>query len=116
MELPDMVEDITIQSDISFLDSKKHEHKQQKMTPPTVARARTVFGLDTLKTKENRAIHVWKNTVSQLSEKERIESEKRQKDDDIYDILLHPALIVREKKFPFYTLNPLRFCLFIILL
>jgi hypothetical protein len=60
----------------------------------SVARARTVLGFDSLKVKETRAIHVWRETVSQLL----IPCAEGQSDSDeaseIYKIMAHPALVV----------------------
>lgn len=60
-----------------------------------VARARTVLGLDSLKSKETRAIHVWKNTITQLlsanpDQDNVVDNDKR----ELYRIMAHPALTV----------------------
>lgn len=73
----------------------------------SVARARTVLRLDSVKSREMRAISVWKDTVSQLSldglhyddsNNSSIEEEELQEDNELYEILTHPALIVKYTK------------------
>lgn len=59
-----------------------------------VARARTVLGLDSPKSRETRAIHVWRENVSQLllpSTEDQIDSDGAL---EMYKILSSPALIV----------------------
>ncbi|KAG2206293.1 hypothetical protein INT47_007307, partial [Mucor saturninus] len=51
-----------------------------------VARARTVLRLDSNKSREIRAIHVWKEAIAQLSTTD-------DEQDELYTILSHPALI-----------------------
>lgn len=52
-----------------------------------VARARTVLRLDSMKSREIRAIHVWKEAIAQLTTND-------DEQDELYTILSHPALIV----------------------
>ncbi|GAA5798354.1 Dbl homology domain-containing protein [Helicostylum pulchrum] len=73
---------ITTNSDI-VVDMKKQNNRLSG-----VARARTVLRLDSNKTREIKAIHVWKDTVSQLSLTDNYEAEQ-----DLYHILSHPALL-----------------------
>ncbi|GAN08572.1 hypothetical protein MAM1_0212d08086 [Mucor ambiguus] len=58
-----------------------------------VARARTVLGLDSLKSKETRAIHVWKNTITQLlsanPDQDCVGDDDKR---ELYKIMAHPAL------------------------
>lgn len=83
---PVLLEDnvvIATSSDI-VVDTKKQNNRLSG-----VARARTVLRLDSNKTREIKAIHVWKDTVSQLSLTDNYEAEQ-----DLYHILSHPALLV----------------------
>lgn len=83
---PVLLEDnvvIATSSDI-VVDMKKQNNRLSG-----VARARTVLRLDSNKTREIKAIHVWKDTVSQLSLTDNYEAEQ-----DLYHILSHPALLV----------------------
>ncbi|GAA5811688.1 hypothetical protein MFLAVUS_005129 [Mucor flavus] len=82
---PVLLEDnvvIATSSDI-VVDTKKQNNRLSG-----VARARTVLRLDSNKTREIKAIHVWKDTVSQLSLTDNYEAEQ-----DLYHILSHPALL-----------------------
>ncbi|KAG2230981.1 hypothetical protein INT48_002760 [Thamnidium elegans] len=74
---------IATNSDIVGVDMKKQNNRLSG-----VARARTVLRLDSNKTREIKAIHVWKDTVSQLSLTDNYEAEQ-----DLYHILSHPALL-----------------------
>ncbi|CAO3650589.1 unnamed protein product [Mucor hiemalis] len=102
---------VGIQSEITFATSttvKKRnlsrspsqQQQQQVNRLSGVARARTVLGLDSLRSKEMRAIHLWKDTVSQLSldesmygESNIIGEEDEDDNDGLIEILSHPALI-----------------------
>lgn len=71
-----------IQSDITFPTTNNNNKRLSG-----VARARTVLGLDSNKSREIRAIHVWKEAIAQLSTTD-------DEQDELYNILSHPALIV----------------------
>lgn len=75
-----------IQSDITFLTTTSNKRLSG------VARARTVLRFDSNHKREMKALDVWKDTITQLSEdveENRLEAEK-----DLYHILSHPALLV----------------------
>ncbi|KAI8372446.1 Dbl homology domain-containing protein [Blakeslea trispora] len=105
--------EIGMQSDITFAcstsssqSSNKDRHwstfsyaKEKRLS--SVARARTVFGFGSLRSKESRAIGVWRNTVSQLLSEpnnnfkaEVIEENSHYQ--ELYRIITHPALITEE--------------------
>jgi hypothetical protein len=106
----------TVQSEITLSSAsfKKNyclsrsisQNKEKRLSGVVnVARARTVLGLDSLKSKETRAIHVWKNTITQLlsTNPDRdymLDNDKR----DLYKIITHPALIVSFLFFLFFFL------------
>lgn len=71
------------QSDITFPTMISNNNKRLS----GVARARTVLRLDSNKSREIRAIHVWKEAIAQLSTTD-------DEQDELYTILSHPALIV----------------------
>ena len=119
----------TVQSDITLssisikknycLSRSNSQNKEKRLSGVVnVARARTVLGLDSLKSKETRAIHVWKNTITQLLSTNpdqdcMLDNDKR----ELYKIITHPALIV---SFFFFFLknifiNILTFIIFLII-
>ncbi|KAL7311600.1 hypothetical protein PS15m_009339 [Mucor circinelloides] len=95
----------TVQSDIALsstsikrdycISRSISQNKEKRLSGVVnVARARTVLGLDSLKSKETRAIHVWKNTITQLLSANpdqdcMLDNDKR----ELYKIMAHPALI-----------------------
>lgn len=118
---------VGIQSEINFATGTTIKKRNLSRTPSQqqqqqvnrlsgVARARTVLGLDSLRSREMRAISLWKDTVSQLSldesmmygESNIIGEEDEEDDNDgndgLIEILSHPALIVNV--FPKKFLNP----------
>ncbi|KAL9554153.1 hypothetical protein MBANPS3_002953 [Mucor bainieri] len=94
----------TVQSDIALsstsikrdycISRSISQNKEKRLSGVVnVARARTVLGLDSLKSKETRAIHVWKNTITQLLSANPdqdcvVDNDKR----ELYKIMAHPAL------------------------
>lgn len=105
---------VGLQSEITFATTVKkrnlsrtpsQQQQQQVNRLSGVARARTVLGLDSLRSREMRAINLWKDTVSQLSldesmmygESNIIGEEDEEDDNDgndgLIEILSHPALI-----------------------
>ena len=104
-----------LQSDITFAcsttssQSSTKEHywstplynKEKRLS--SVARARTVLGFDSLRSRESRAIGVWRNTVSQLLSEPNSDTstetiEENSHYQELYRIITHPALIVRIDK------------------
>lgn len=75
-------------------EEQEEEQEKKKCSRNTkrlvsVARARTVLGLDSLKSKENRAIRVWKTTISQqLTEQEKHHYH-------FYKIVSHPTFTAK---------------------
>lgn len=107
----------TVQSDIALsstsikrdycISRSISQNKEKRLSGVVnVARARTVLGLDSLKSKETRAIHVWKNTITQLLSANpdqdcMLDNDKR----ELYKIMAHPALIVSGCPFFFHYLS-----------
>jgi hypothetical protein len=82
---------------ISDLADKKYASrtntKEKRLSG--VARARTVLGFDSLKSRETRAIGVWQKNVSQLvTSSSSIDDDDDDDTMEIYKIMAHPALIV----------------------
>ncbi|KAI8987156.1 hypothetical protein BDB01DRAFT_598016 [Pilobolus umbonatus] len=69
----------------------KTSRKEKRMSTVSLARARTAFGMDSIKSRENRAIHEWNEYISRSA----LEADNYMKEDGLHKILLHPFLLVK---------------------
>ncbi|CEP10757.1 hypothetical protein [Parasitella parasitica] len=88
------VSSMSIRKDYCLARSTSQNKEKRLSGVVNVARARTVLGLDSLKSKETRAIHVWQNTITQLLSTDpdqdcMFDNDKK----DLYKLIAHPALV-----------------------